>query len=87
MICERLGVKFPGPIRPSGKVARAELRAHLATERVRVTTLRLKSNSSESYFQPLTPLKALQRKNRSALPCLRPCRVSTLETRKHTQPS
>jgi hypothetical protein len=41
-ICERLGAQFPGPTRPSGNLARAELRTHLATERMRVITLRLK---------------------------------------------
>jgi hypothetical protein len=34
--------QFSGPIRPSGNVAMAELRTHLATERVRVVALRLK---------------------------------------------
>jgi|GEM_PF-4501174 hypothetical protein len=47
-ICERLGVQFPGPTRPSGNVAMAELRTHLATERVRVVALRLKQTCPSS---------------------------------------
>jgi hypothetical protein len=40
-ICEGLGVKFPGPTRPSGNVVMAGMGTHLATERVRLVNPRL----------------------------------------------
>jgi hypothetical protein len=40
-ICERLGVQFPGPTRPSENVAMVEMRSQLAIERAGLVTLHL----------------------------------------------
>ena len=48
-ICERLGVQFPGPTRPSGNVAMVEMRTQLAIERAGLVTLHLKAGAPELY--------------------------------------
>jgi hypothetical protein len=47
--CERLGVKFPGPTRPSGNVAMVELGTHFASESAGLVTLHLQPGAPELY--------------------------------------